>query len=324
MRLHRLLAVTAAAALVLVGCSSQDSAGSGKSGTAAVQATLAKVSVTGEPGRKPTVKFDKPITFDAMAFRLVNKGSGTALEAGQRLTLNETVFDGSTGKMLQSSYDTKQTSQLALTAKGDNAQVQQLFDVLKGAKVGARVLVGYPAQQSNGATGASPTPGPSYVDVLDVVSAKTVPTQASGKAVAPPAGLPTVQVDGKDKPTGITIPAGQQPPADLVSQLLVEGSGAAVKDTDNVTVQYTGVNWRTGKVFDSSWSRGTPADFQLNQVVKGWTQGLSGKKVGSRVLLVVPPDLGYGPQGGNAQAGIEKTDTLVFVVDILDAQPAQQ
>jgi peptidylprolyl isomerase len=85
-------------------------------------------------------------------------------------------------------------------------------------------------------------------------------------------------------------------------------------------VHYTGVIWGSGKQFDSSWDRRTPADFTIGtgNVIPGWDTGLVGQTVGSQVLLVVPPDQGYG-SNGNSQAGIAGTDTLVFVVDILDA-----
>jgi peptidylprolyl isomerase len=93
-----------------------------------------------------------------------------------------------------------------------------------------------------------------------------------------------------------------------------------VKSGQTVTVQYTGVIWPGGKVFDSSWVRGTPAQFPIGvgKVISGWDEALVGKTVGSEILIVVPPDKGYGA-AGNAQAGIKGTDTLVFVVDILDA-----
>jgi peptidylprolyl isomerase len=83
-----------------------------------------------------------------------------------------------------------------------------------------------------------------------------------------------------------------------------------------VLVQYKGVVWDGGKEFDSTYGRKQLTSFSLQQVVKGWSQGLTGKKVGSRVLIVIPPDLGYGdsPPDGS---GIGKDSTLVFSVDIL-------
>jgi peptidylprolyl isomerase len=89
-----------------------------------------------------------------------------------------------------------------------------------------------------------------------------------------------------------------------------------------VVTQYVGVNWRTKAPFDSSWTRGAPFGFQIGatpaQIIAGWDKGLIGVPVGSRVLLVIPPKDGYG-SAGQAQAGIKGTDTLVFVVDVLDA-----
>ena len=78
--------------------------------------------------------------------------------------------------------------------------------------------------------------------------------------------------------------------------------------------------WDSGKTFDSSWARGTPAEFVIGtgNVIAGWDEGLVGQTVGSQVLLVIPPDKGYG-SAGQADVGIKGTDTLVFVVDILDA-----
>jgi peptidylprolyl isomerase len=127
-----------------------------------------------------------------------------------------------------------------------------------------------------------------------------------------------VTVDPTGKPT-IKVPT-TAPPTTLVVQPLVKGSRAAVKAGQTITVHYTGVLWAGGKEFDSSFKRGKPAAFGIGvgQVIKGWDQGLVGQPVGSRVLLVVPPALGYGTQG-QPEAGITGKDTLVFVVDILDA-----
>ncbi len=107
-----------------------------------------------------------------------------------------------------------------------------------------------------------------------------------------------------------------QAPKKLVANYVIEGDGEKVGAEDSVLVQYKGVLWDGGKEFDSTYGRGQLTSFSLQQVVKGWAQGLTGKKVGSRVLVVIPPELGYGanpPQG----SGIQKDSTLVFSVDIL-------
>jgi peptidylprolyl isomerase len=139
-----------------------------------------------------------------------------------------------------------------------------------------------------------------------------------GSAVAPRAGLPVVKVDPSGTPS-ITLPKGN-PPVDLVAQPLIAGRGPKVTSGQQLRVQYLGVVWPGGREFDSSWRRDQPATITVGraQVVSGLDRGLIGQTVGSRVLLVVPPDDGYGA-AGNASFGIRGTDTLVFVVDILDA-----
>ena len=91
----------------------------------------------------------------------------------------------------------------------------------------------------------------------------------------------------------------------------------------DVVAQYTGVNWRTGQVFDSSWQRSLPYSFKIgaspSQVITGWDKGLVGQTVGSRVLLVIPPSDACNGSACESQAGIKGTDTLVFVVDIISA-----
>lgn len=114
--------------------------------------------------------------------------------------------------------------------------------------------------------------------------------------------------------------SGQGTPAALATHDLVVGKGAAATPTSSVTVQYTGVLYKDGQVFDSSWSRGQPATFSLNQVVPGFTQGIGGNgttapmHVGGRRIMILPPSMGYGSQ---PQQSIPANSTLVFVVDLL-------
>ena len=119
----------------------------------------------------------------------------------------------------------------------------------------------------------------------------------------------------------ITIPSNN-PPSALVTKTLIKGSGPKVAKGQFVIAQYTGYIWRTKKVFDSSWTSGSPFGFVIGatpeQVITGWDTGLAGQTVGSRVMVVIPPKDGYG-SAGQSQAGINGTDTLVFVIDIIDA-----
>jgi peptidylprolyl isomerase len=123
------------------------------------------------------------------------------------------------------------------------------------------------------------------------------------------------------KPT-VTFPASQ-PPKQLIEQTLIAGSGTPVASGDTAITNYVGEIWPTKvgsqpKVFDSSFSRGAPAGFVIGTgaVIPGFDKTLIGKRLGTRMLLSIPPADGYGPSG-NSQAGITGTDTLVFVVDLL-------
>jgi peptidylprolyl isomerase len=123
------------------------------------------------------------------------------------------------------------------------------------------------------------------------------------------------------KPT-VKLPSAPAP-KQLVAQTVVTGRGAAVASGDTVIMNYLGEIWptRTGspaKVFDSSFSRGAPTGFVIGTgaVIPGFDKTLVGRRLGSRMVLSVPPADGYGPSG-NSQAGISGTDTLVFVVDLL-------
>jgi peptidylprolyl isomerase len=104
------------------------------------------------------------------------------------------------------------------------------------------------------------------------------------------------------------------PPASLEIKDLVTGNGAIVEPTSTVTVQYLLMGWKSGQIIDSSWSRGAPATFGLNQVIPGWQKGMPGMKVGGRRELLVPPALGYGEMGSGP---VGPNETLIFVVDLI-------
>lgn len=121
----------------------------------------------------------------------------------------------------------------------------------------------------------------------------------------------------KTKPK-VTVPKGA-PPKKLVIKDLEEGTGAEAKAGDEVSVQYVGVDYKTGKQFDASWDRGEPFTFQLGagMVIPGWDQGVEGMKVGGRRELIIPPELAYGPEGSPPAIG--PNETLIFVIDLLEA-----
>ena len=125
-------------------------------------------------------------------------------------------------------------------------------------------------------------------------------------------GLPAVTANAGEAPT-ITAPTGTAP-TKLETKDIIVGTGTEVVATSTLTVHYTLMTWSDGKIIESSWSGGQPATFPLSGVIAGWQQGLPGAKVGGRRLLVIPADLGYGPNGSGP---IGPNETLIFVVDII-------
>lgn len=304
---RRLLAILLPALLLITAC--------GGSGTPAAEPTsksvgdvskLDSVKVTDNGNDKaPGIEFSKPLTVAEPTVDVVSEGDGERVKAGQTAELAYVAVDGNDGKTLEDGYaNGPQPIDLTDQIKSSN---ELIYNAIIGAKVGSHVAIAAPGNSSGG------TPAATQLVVFKIVSAKDaapVLEKPEGEAVTPPAGLPTVKEDDKGIPQ-ISVD-GVAAPKELIAQDLIKGSGAAVKTTDTLTVNYVGVNLSDGTKFDSSFDRGEPTSFPLTGVIKGWTQGLEGKTVGSRVLLVIPQDLAYGEAGQGKAKG-----DLVFVVDIL-------
>ena len=198
-----------------------------------------------------------------------------------------------------------------------------LEKALEGQQVGSRVLAVIPPADAFGTAGNSQIgvgPKDTVVFVIDMVKSFDNTAGVTGTQTSNGGGtLPTVTAGAAGKGPTITIPKTAAPKT-LQVKTLIKGTGPVVKKGNYIVVQYTGVNYRTGKVFDSSWSRSAPWATVIGegQVIPGWDTGLVGQTVGSRVLLVIPPADGYG-KTGSSSAGIKGTDTLVFAIDIISA-----
>ena len=127
-------------------------------------------------------------------------------------------------------------------------------------------------------------------------------------------------VQGTPKKTDAkpTVPAPKgDPPSELVIRDIVKGKGPKAKAGDTLTMQYVGTAWSNGQQFDASWDAGRPLPFQLGagMVIPGWDEGMVGMQKGGRRLLVIPPDMAYGPAGSGP---IGPNETLIFVVDLVN------
>jgi peptidylprolyl isomerase len=158
--------------------------------------------------------------------------------------------------------------------------------------------------------------------VLALAVAACGSSKAPGVQSAPSSGLTATVTTTATVPPAlskepvVTVPKGAAP-TKLVVKDLVKGTGQTLKEGESATVNYVGVLYKTGKTFDSSWSRNQPFTTPLSpgSVIAGWVYGLPGMKVGGRRELIIPPSDGYGKAG--QPPTIPGNSTLIFVVDLL-------
>jgi FKBP-type peptidyl-prolyl cis-trans isomerase len=318
------LAITSLLAVgVIAGCGSSSSSKSGAASSSASASSAAdtytSVTATGAFGKAPTVTIPAKAGSGALYTKTLIQGTGPALTSSQSLLGNFVLYDwsGKTHKLIGSTY----TDGVPTLFTG--SLLPGLETALEGQKVGSRVLAVIPPKDAFGTAGNSQIgvgANDTVIFVIDMVKSFANTAGVPGTQTSNGGGaLPTVTAGAAGKGPTITIPKTAAPKT-LQVKTLIKGTGPAVKKGNYIVVQYTGVNYRTGKVFDSSWSRSEPWATVIGegQVIPGWDTGLIGQTVGSRVLLVIPPKDGYG-SAGSSSAGIKGTDTLVFAIDIISA-----
>ena len=328
----RIIALACALPLVLAACGSSEdeptvavttpsasatesaptpSESTSESATAAA-GTLPKV--VGEYGQQPKITVPPADPPTELQVKTLSKGDGPTVKSGQTIVVNYAGVRWEDGQTFDSSFDGAGPASFAI---GVGKVIPGWDQGLVGQPVGSRVLLVIPADLAYGDQAQGPIQaGDTLVFVVDILAAFTGTESAKGSPTpTEDDSLPAVTVLPR-KPE-IFVPPGNPPP-NLVAVPVVTGKGPKVQSGDTVVVQYVGVTWSKGKEFDSSWSRSEVFVTPIGggQVIPGWDQGLVGKTVGSRVLLVVPPKLGYGNQGSGS---IKPGETLVFAVDILGA-----
>ncbi len=312
------LIVAAGAILALAACSSGSptptSSTAGASAAKCVStpsgATSKSVSVTGDFRATPTVKFASPLKATSTERTVVIKGHGSDVKPASTVDIALAAYNGTTGKLLSASGFDK-TAPVPIVVD-DTQYVPGLVRTIECVPVGSRVVTTSTVKDSFGSADTSSLglkATDTVVFVADVVD--VVPSRANGKPVAPTAGFPTVKLSSIGQPT-VTIPK-TTPPTTTKIAVLKQGDGAVVKSTDTISLQYQGVLWRTGKVFDQSWGRGVYSG-AVTGFVPGFTKAIEGQKVGSQIIAIIPPADGYGSKGNG---DIKGTDTMVFVIDIV-------
>lgn len=312
------LAVVGLAVVGLTGCSVSSASDCTRSSANAD--ALDGVSVSGAVETIPTVDVYTPFQVTDTAYEDVVVGEGTEVVTdAQLVVIDVALFSGETGETLVTTpYDGDLSR--AYTLDRWTQQFPAFEDALMCATEGSRVAIALAPGDIDEASleSVGVAEGESAVAVVDV--RKVYLSKADGaNQFNSSRGLPTV-VRAPDGRPGIIIPDGAAPD-ELVIQTIKKGDGEVVTGDQPVRVHYTGLTWADREVFDTSWDT-EPASMTLDAVVPGFAAALEGQTVGSQVMVVVPPEQGYGDQ---AQGAIPAGSTLVFVIDILglDPVPAQ-
>ena len=276
------------------------------------------IDVTGDTDAEPDVEVYTPLRTSGLAYEDVVTGEGTAITSPEQLmVVDVALVSGATGEpLVATAYDGDLTS---VTSPSQWAESFPGFEeALQCATEGSRVAVALSPEDM--APGAASSFGledeDSAVAVIDIRKVYLAAADGANQFNSG-FGLPSV-VRAPDGRPGLIIPDGAAP-EDLAIQTLKKGTGPEVTGEEPVRVHYTGVVWGQDEEFDSTWD-GPAASLTLDSVVPGFAQALEGQTVGSQVMVVIPPDLGYGDQ---EQGAIPAGSTLVFVIDILglDAAP---
>ena len=297
-------------ATTLVACGSDDSSDGG--GDAA--GTVHGITITGDIGSAPEVKWDGKLDVDKTETTVVSEGDGDTIEDGDQVQVNLWIGNGYTQKQAYSSYD-EGGQEETVTA---NDQLAPVFkDAVLGQKLGSRVAVtatGADAFGEAGNTSIGIAPTDTVLLVVDLMGEFTPPAPKD----VPSSQMPKI-VEKDGKVTSLDFTGLPEPKADgdLLRTVVKKGTGETLSLDSTVTAEYLGMVYGAKKPFDESYSSDATITRPLRELVSGWTYGLEGLKVGSRVLLQIPPDLGY---GSGEKPGIPANSTLYFVLDILSAE----
>jgi peptidylprolyl isomerase len=307
-RTTRIAALLAVPALLLGACG--DDGGDEGSGEG-----LSAVTISGEFGEEPKVTWDGTLDPDDLESDVLITGDGPELEDGQRVFTRLWLGNGFSETEAYSTFGKDAKPELLTVGDAFSKAISAALD---GHTIGSRIAVAAPPKDAFGDAGNAQLGIGNADPVLFVVDLiGLLPDGPSGKEKKPASWAPTVV--GDDAPTELDFSGTPEPDGNLRLTTLIAGDGAPTEKGQTLYVDYLGQVYGGNKPFDASYQR-EPLSFPLGggQVVKGWDKLLEGVPVGSRVLIVVPPEQGYGKEG-NADAGIKGTDTIYFVIDVLAA-----
>lgn len=258
------------------------------------------VSVTGEFGAAPAVEFAAPLSVENTERAVVIEGDGDPVAQGSTVQVHLSLYNATSGAELITTYAEADASPMSVS---DDAILSGLVKSLQCTPIGSRIVSVMPPTDLWGENGNAD---------LQVGGTDSVVLVADVLPPLTPADWPTPPtVDFTGATPAVTLPSATPEPA-LRLAVLDEGDGEVVKDGATVTVHYQGTSWDTGEIFDQSYG-GDPASFPTSGVIQGFSVAMVGQKVGSTVIVTIPPKYGYGEAGaGHELSG----QTLVFLIEI--------
>ena len=296
--------------------------GSGSSDADEGGASLSSVTIEGDQGKAPEVTFDGRLDGTKTETEVLVEGDGEEVAEGDTVQAQWWIGNGFTQEETQSTWGEDGKGEPQSLEVGDEV-LPFLTETIVGNQVGDRVVLMTPSDQAFGEGGGARFNlgnRDAALIVVDIMGRKdTVPALdgPQGEEKTPAKWAPTL-IEEDDVITGLDFSEAREPSGNLLATTLIKGDGAKVRSGQTLTVDYLGQVYGADAPFDESFSK-EPAEFPIGtgSVIKGWDDRLVGRTVGSRLILEIPPADGY-PEG-NPDAGIKKTDTLYFVVDILGA-----
>ncbi len=325
--MRKLPALIVAAALVasLAACSSNSTssnpAAANCTPTASGDASTL-VTAKGAFLAKPTVNFPTPLVTKKVQVTDLTVGKGMTLQSGDFADLQVSVWDASTGDLV-----TATTFDKATPTRQSVGGTTSFGPILKCVTVGSRIAAVTTLKQLFGnvdTTGTTLKPSSTLVAVVDVQNGMI--GKADGAQQIAQRGFPSV-VTAPDGTPGVTL-LDKTPPTALEHTVLKAGSGTVVKKGDHVVIRYMGVTWNAdAAVFKSTWDDTTVPETYVAEkynatstagLFPGTSAAIIGQRVGSQVLVVVPPKYSYDTTKAAAPDGAANGSTRIYVIDILD------
>jgi peptidylprolyl isomerase len=275
---------------------------------------LDAVQITGEVGDEPDVTWSSQMTAGKIKAETLVEGEGEKLAEGDQVLTHLWIGNGFTEAKAFSTHDKDSTAELVTV----DDQLPPFLAAIKDATIGSRIAVTSSAEEAFGPAGNAQLGIGNKDSVLVIVDlASGIADPPSGTRPPAPAWVPPLEFK-KGAISGFDFKGVPEPTDQLQKAVLFEGDGPVVEKGNAIVVKYLGQVYGGKKPFDENFSTGTPTSFAIGNgaVIKGWDQTLVGSTVGTRMVVAVPPDLGYGEKG-NPDAGIKRTDTLYFVIDVL-------